>query len=293
MIPSDLQQKIRHIQITASKAVSDILAGEYHSVFKGRGMEFDEVRPYQPGDDVRTIDWNVTARTGEPHIKRYVEERELTILFLVDLSASGVFGSSGRLKNEVAAELCGLLAFSAIRNNDKAGLIAFSDEIELFIPPKKGTSHALRLIRDILHIQPKGRKTDINTVLNYVARVQNKRAVVFLISDFRAPDFSKTLRATARRHDVIAISITDRAELELPKAGLVRLADNESGQVTVIDTSNSAVRRRYQALAETRRQSLAQLFKKQAIDHIPLVTDDDYVVDLVRFFRARERRRVH
>jgi uncharacterized protein (DUF58 family) len=293
MISRELQQKIRQIQITASKAVSDVLAGEYHSVFKGRGMEFDEVRPYQPGDDVRTIDWNVTARTGEPHIKRYVEERELTILFLVDLSASGAFGSAGRLKNDVAAELCGLLAFAAIRNNDKAGLIAFSDDIELFIPPKKGTSHALRLVRDILHIRPKGRKTDINTVLNYVARVQNKRAVIFLISDFRAPDFSKALRATARRHDVIAISITDRAELTLPKAGLLRLTDNESGQVAVIDTSNTTVRRRYHALGEERRHDLARFFKKQAIDHIPLITDDDYVVDLVRFFRARERRRVH
>ncbi|MBU0680540.1 MAG: DUF58 domain-containing protein [Proteobacteria bacterium] len=293
MISHELQQKIRQIQITASKAVSDVLAGEYHSVFKGRGMEFDEVRLYQPGDDVRTIDWNVTARTGEPHIKRYVEERELTILFLVDLSASGAFGSADRLKNDIAAELCGLLAFAAIRNNDKAGLIAFSDDIELFIPPKKGTSHALRLVRDILHIQPKGRKTDINTVLNYVARVQNKRAVIFLISDFRAPDFSKTLRATARRHDVIAISITDPAELALPKAGLLRLVDNESGKVEIIDTSNSTVRRRFQTLAADRRQGLARLFKKQAIDHIPLVTDDDYVVDLVRFFRARERRRVH
>jgi uncharacterized protein (DUF58 family) len=293
MIDSELRRRIRHIQITASKAVSDILAGEYHSVFKGRGMEFDEVRPYQPGDDIRTIDWNVTARTGEPHIKRYVEERELSILFLVDLSASGVFGSTGRLKNEVAAELCGLLAFSAIRNNDKAGLIAFSEDIELFIPPRKGTSHALRLIRDILHLQPQGRKTDINSVLNYVAKVQNKRAVIFLISDFRAPDFSKALRATARRHDVIAISITDPAEVKLPKAGLLRLADNETGQVQIIDTSSQKVRRHYQTLGAKRRQALAQLFKKQAIDHIPLVTDDDYVVDLVRFFRARERRRIH
>lgn len=293
MIPSELHKKIRQIQITASKAVSDILAGEYHSVFKGQGMEFDEVRPYQPGDDVRTIDWNVTARTGEPHIKRYVEERELTILFLVDLSASGAFGSAGRLKNEVAAELCGLLAFAAIRNNDKAGLIVFSDAIELCIPPKKGTSHALRLVRDILHIRPQGRGTDITGVLNHVARVQKRRAVLFLISDFRAPDFSRALAATARRHDVIAISITDRAELELPRAGLLRLTDNESGQMQILDTSNKKVRRRYQALAAKRRQELAQLFKKQAIDHIPLVTDDDYVVDLVRFFRARERRRVH
>lgn len=293
MISSELQKKIRQIQITARKAVSDILAGEYHSVFKGRGMEFDEVRPYQPGDDVRTIDWNVTARTGEPHIKRYVEERELTILFLVDLSASGVFGSTGRLKNDVAAELCGLLAFSAIRNNDKAGLIAFTDEIEHFIPPRKGTSHALRLIRDILSLRPQGRKTEINTVLNYLAKVQKKRAVIFLISDFRAPDFKKTLRATAKHHDVIAISITDPAELRLPKAGLLCLADNENGQVQIVDTSNKKVRRQYQALAAERRQTLAQFFKKQAIDHIPLITDDNYVVNLVHFFRARERRRVH
>lgn len=293
MISPELQKKIHQIQITANKAVSDVLAGEYHSVFKGRGMEFDEVRPYQPGDDVRTIDWNVTARTGEPHIKRYVEERELTILFLVDLSASGLFGTSGRQKNDVAAELCGLLAFAAIRNNDRAGLIAFSDEIELFIPPKKGPSHAMRLVRDILHLQPKGKKTDINSVLNYVAKVQNRRAVVFLISDFRAPDFSKALSATARRHDVITISISDPAEFTLPHAGLLHLVDNESGTVKLIDTSNKKVRQRYQALARARRQHLTLLFKKQGIDHIPLLTDDDYVVNLVRFFRARERRRMH
>lgn len=293
MIESELRHKIRHIQITAGKAVSDILAGEYHSVFKGRGMEFDEVRPYQPGDDVRTIDWNVTARTGEPHVKRYVEERELTILFVVDLSASGFFGSNGRLKQEVAAEVCGLLALSAIRNNDKAGLIAFSDTIEHFIPARKGTRHVLRLIRDILHLKPQGRGTDLNIALNYLARVRKKRAVVFVISDFRAPDFSKALRATSRRHDLIAISITDPIELRLPKAGMLRLRDNESGQVQLIDTGCRRVRRHYQGLTRERRAALATLFKQQAVDHIPLITGDNYVADLVRFFRARERRRVH
>ena len=293
MIDKELQHKIRHIQIMAKKAVTDILAGEYHSVFKGRGMEFDEVREYQPGDDVRTIDWNVTARTGITHIKRYVEERELTVLIMVDLSASGQFGSTEKTKNEVAAELCGLLAFSAIRNNDKAGLLIFTDDIELYIPPRKGTRHVLHLIREILRFKPKGKKTDINLALNHIARLFKKRAVLFLLSDFRADDFSGTIRAAAKRHDIVAISITDPAEIQLPKAGLLELTDNETGARLLVDSSSRTVRRNFARISATRRHELAQMLKKQAIDHIPIITNHDYVGDLVHFFKSRERRKAH
>ena len=291
MIPRELAEKIRYIQIYTSKAVNDILAGEYESVFKGRGMEFDEVREYQPGDDVRTIDWNVTARTGIPHIKRYVEERELTVLFLVDLSPSGTIGSTGKTKNEVAAELCALLAFSAIKNNDKVGLLIFSDHIEKFIPPQKGVSHVLRLIRELLSFEPRGRTTDITAALDYFARVMRKRSVAFLVSDFIAPDFSKPLRVTARRHDVVAVSITDPLELDLPAVGLVELEDAETGEKILIDTSSGTFQHRYRQFNTGRRQQLSDLFAAVSVDHIPLVTDDDYVRDLIRFFRTRERRR--
>jgi uncharacterized protein (DUF58 family) len=291
MIDKELQHKIRHIQIMAKKAVTDILAGEYHSVFKGRGMEFDEVREYQPGDDIRAIDWNVTARTGIPHIKRYIEERELTVLLMVDLSASGQFGSISKTKNEVAAELCGLLAFSAIRNNDKAGLLIFTDEVELYIPPRKGTRHVLHIIREVLNFKPKGKKTDINMALNHISRLFKKKAVLFVISDFRAADFTPAIRATSKRHDVIALSITDPAEITLPKAGLIHLTDNETGESLLIDCSSPKVRRNFARISATRRDALAEMLKKQAIDHIPIVTDSNYVGDLVQFFKSRERRK--
>jgi uncharacterized protein (DUF58 family) len=293
MINTELQHKIRHIQIMAKKAVTDILAGEYHSVFKGRGMEFDEVREYQPGDDIRTIDWNVTARTGVPHIKRYVEERELTVLLMVDLSASGQFGSTRKTKNEVAAELCGLLAFSAIRNNDKAGLLVFTDDIELYIPPRKGTRHVLHIIREVLRLRPQGKKTDINHALNHISRLFKKKAVLFLISDFRAPDFSKSIRAASKRHDIIALSITDPAELVLPKTGLVELYDNETGEILLVDSSSKEVRRNFSRISMARQADLATMLKKQAIDHVPIMTEDDYVSDLVHFFKSRERRKMH
>jgi uncharacterized protein (DUF58 family) len=293
MIDKELQHKIRHIQIMAKKAVTDILAGEYHSVFKGQGMEFDEVREYQPGDDIRTIDWNVTARTGVPHIKRYIEERELTVLLMVDLSGSGQFGSTARTKNEVAAELCGLLAFSAIRNNDKAGLLIFTDEIELYIPPRKGTRHVLHIIREILNHKPKRKRTDINHALNHISRLFKKKAVLFLISDFQAPDFSKTIRAAAKRHDIIAISITDPAEIDLPDAGLIELTDNETGQTLLVDSSAKSIRRKFKQLSDARRKTLSVMLRKQAIDHIPIITSTDYVNDLVLFFKSRGHRRVH
>ncbi|MCJ7603421.1 MAG: DUF58 domain-containing protein [Desulfobulbaceae bacterium] len=291
MINSELAGKIRTIRIYTNKAVNDILAGEYESVFKGRGMEFDEVRPYQPGDDIRTIDWNVTARTGHPYVKQYVEERELTIFFLVDLSASGAFGSKHRLKNEVAAELCALLAFSAIKNNDKVGLIAFTDTVEMFIPPKKGSTHVLRLIREILSFAPERGGTNIAASLHFFGRITHKRSVAFLVSDFIDQDFFSPMRIIARRHDLIAVSITDPREQELPEAGLIELEDAETGKRMMIDSSSPEVRRAFAASAARRLNDLAGQFAAMGVDHIPLQTTHDYVLDLVRFFRMRERRR--
>jgi uncharacterized protein (DUF58 family) len=290
MIPKELAKKIRYIQIYTSKAVNDVLAGEYHSVFKGRGMEFDEVREYTPGDEIRTIDWNVTARMGHPFVKRYVEERELTVLFLVDLSASGTFGSVDKLKNEVAAELCALLAFSAIKNNDKVGLIVFTDAIELFIPPAKGLSHVLRLIREVLGFRPKGKRTDIALALDFLGRVTHKRAVVFLVSDFLADNFAKPLGVVAKRHDLVAIALSDPRELGLPRVGLLELEDAETGECVVVDTSSEAIRGEYERLARQRRERLLGLFRSRGIDHIELLSGRDYVRELTLFFRARERR---
>ena len=290
MIPSELAKKIRYIEIFTSKAVNDILAGEYHSVFKGQGMEFNEVREYQPGDEVRSIDWNVTARMGHPYVKRFVEERELTVMFLVDLSASGAFGCSDKLKNEVAAELCALLAFSAIKNNDKVSLIVFTDEIELFVPPGKGTTHVLRLIRELLNFKPRQARTNIAEAIEYLGKVTRKRSVVFLVSDFLESDFEKPLRVISRKHDVIAVSITDPREVKMPNVGLVELEDAETGELIQIDTGSAAFRRQYESLGAERAGGLNELFRSMGIDLIEVVTDRDYVRDLVKFFRTRERR---
>ncbi|MBW2471115.1 MAG: DUF58 domain-containing protein [Deltaproteobacteria bacterium] len=294
MIPRELTKKIRYIQIYTSKAVNDILAGEYHSVFKGQGMEFDEVRAYQPGDDIRTIDWNVTARTGHPYVKRYIEEREITVFFLVDLSGSGSFGSSDKLKNEIAAEFCALLAFSAIKNNDKVGIILFTDVIELFIPPAKGTSHVLRLIRELLYFDS-GKKrgmagTDIALALDYLGRVMHKRGVVFLVSDFLDQDFEKPLGVLARRHDMIAVSVADPREHLLPDVGLLEIQDAETGETVVIDAGSREVRSKYEHLARVKQEKLDNLFKSLGVDHIQLFTDRDYVLDLVKFFRTRMKK---
>ncbi len=291
MISRELARKIRYIEIYTNKAVNDVLAGEYHSVFKGRGMEFDEVREYTPGDEIRTIDWNVTARMGHPYVKRFVEERELTVIFLVDLSASGAFGSTGKLKSELAAEVCALLAFSAIKNNDKVGLIIFTDAIELYIPPKKGASHVLRLIRDVLGFQPRGKGTDIVCALDFLGRVIHRRAVVFLLSDFLADGFEKRLRVAARRHDLIAVPVSDPRELELPDAGLIELEDAETGELALVDTSDAGFRKRYAALAREREAKLRELFHSAGIDSIAVRNGKDPVRDLVVFFRRRGRRR--
>lgn len=295
MIPKELVKKIRYIQIYTSKAVNDVLAGEYHSVFKGQGMEFDEVRAYQPGDDIRTIDWNVTARTGHPYVKRYVEEREITVFFVVDLSASGSFGSTDKLKNEIAAEFCALLAFSAIKNNDKVGLIVFTDEIELFIPPAKGTSHVLRLIRELLYFDPAAKRKDAGTniglALDYLGRVLHKRGVVFLVSDFLDQDFEKPLGVLARKHDLIAVTVSDPRESSLPDVGLLQLQDAETGKTVLIDTGSREVRQNYEALARKKEDKLHSLFRSIGVDHIQLFTDRDYVLDLVKFFRKRMGKR--
>ncbi len=290
MISTELARKIRILQITTRKVVNDVLAGEYTSVFKGRGMEFDEVREYMPGDDVRTIDWNVTARMDRPYVKRYVEERELTVYFLVDLSASGAFGSVKKLKNEIAAEFCALLSFSAVKNNDKVGLIVFTDRVELYVPPKKGTTHVLRLIRELLNFKPKAAKTDIGGTLDYFGKVAKKRAVVFLVSDFQSEGFEKAMRIVAKRHDLVAVPVTDPREVRLPNVGLIELEDAETGEMVLVDTSSAAVRKRYERLGRERSERFRELFASMGVDRIEVATDRDYVPRLVQFFRARERR---
>ncbi len=290
MIPKELAKKIRYIQIYTSKAVNDSLAGEYESVFKGRGMEFEEVREYQIGDEIRSIDWNVTARAGEPYVKLFVEERELTVIFLVDLSASGAFGSTGRIKNEVAAEICALMAFSAIKNNDKVGLLVFTDHVEMFIPPAKGTTHVLRLIRELLSFQPRQSQTDISAGIEYLGRVINKRSVVFLVSDFMGENYEKPMRILAKRHDLIAVSITDPREVNMPNVGLIQLMDAETGEIVMIDTGSAAVRKRYTKLGSVQQARLRELFRSMDVDQVEITTGRDYVVDLVRFFRTRERK---
>ena len=291
MISKELSKKIRYIQIYTSKKVNDVLAGEYQSAFKGAGMEFDEVREYQPGDEVRSIDWNVTARQGHPFVKRFHEERELTVMFLVDLSASGQFGTAGQLKNELAAELCALLSFSAVKSNDKVGLILFTDRIERFIPPAKGVSHALRIIREVLGFRPSGAQTDIAGALDFLGRVIRKRCVVFLVSDFQGGDYARPMRVLSRRHDVIAVSVSDPRELHLPDVGLLELEDAETGELVLVDTGSRAVRESYDQLGDQQRSQLASTFRAMDVDQIELLTGENYAKKLVHFFRRREKKR--
>jgi uncharacterized protein (DUF58 family) len=290
MISEELAKKIRILQITTRKVVNDVLAGEYGSVFRGRGMEFDEVREYMPGDEIRTIDWNVTARTGTPYVKRFVEERELTVMFVVDLSASGAFGSVSKLKNEVAAEFCSLLAFSAVKNNDKVGLIVFTDQIEMYIPPKKGTQHVLRVIRELLNFKPRQASTDIEGALDFLGKVTKKRSVVFLVSDFQAEGFEKPMRVIGKRHDLVAVTVVDPREIRLPNVGLVELEDAETGEIVLIDTGSAGIRKRYERLGREQSDRFRELFSSMGVDQIEVMTDRDYVPNLVRFFRMRERR---
>jgi uncharacterized protein (DUF58 family) len=270
--------------------VSEVFAGQYHSIFKGRGMNFEDVRPYSDNDEVRFIDRNVTARTGDLHVKRFTEERELTVMLLVDVSASGNFGSSLASKRELAAEVAALLAFSAIRNRDKVGLILFSDYVEVFLPPKKGRLHVLRLIREVLFHEPKGRRTDIAVALDYLNKVVTRSAVVFLISDFQAPDFSRPLGVTGRRHDLVAIPVVDPLEESLPNVGRVSFEDAETGAMIEINTADRHVRARFANAVESRRQELLTLLRRNRIDSIELRTDADYLPALRAFFLKRERR---
>lgn len=290
METSEILKKIRTLEIRTRGLVDTVFAGNYHSVFKGRGMNFEDVREYQPGDEIRAIDWNVTARLGNAFVKKFTEERELTVMLIVDVSASGSFGSSSQSKRELAAEVACLLAFSAIRNNDKVGLLLFTDRVELFIPPKKGRSHTLRLIREILFFEPVGRGTDPALALDYLNRIVTRRAVVFFISDFQAPDFSHTLAVSGRRHDFIAIRIEDEREKVLPNVGIITLEDAETGEQIEINTADRNIRTRFSDLADQNARDLARTLRRNNIDAITLKTSEDYLPALRSFFRLRERR---
>jgi uncharacterized protein (DUF58 family) len=290
MLPKEIIKKIRRIEIKTSRMVTDIFAGQYHSVFKGKGMEFDEVREYQPGDEIRSIDWNVTARMGHPFVKKFVEERQLTVMLLMDASGSSYFGTTGQFKSELAAELCSVLAFSAIKNNDRVGLIIFSDRIEQFIPPRKGLRHVLRVIREVLHHKPQGRGTDIRLALEYLNRVMRKRAVCFLISDFLGQGFQQQLRVTNKRHDCIAMAITDPREQELPAAGILRLHDAETGEEMYADTTNRVAREAFHAASRQLFEERTRRLRQAGVDIINIRTDQPYTEELIRFFRTREKR---
>lgn len=290
MIPKEILKKVREIEIYTDRLVNDVLAGEYHSVFKGRGMEFSEVREYQEGDDIRSIDWNVTARMGHPYVKIHVEERELTVILLIDASASGNFGTVNQMKGELAVELCAVLAFSAIRNNDKIGLITFTDEVEKYIPPKKGKNHVLRVIRELLYFEPKGKGTNIQAALEYLNKVMKRKAVVFLVSDFIAGGYEKPLQVTSRKHDVIPITITDPRETDLPEIGLLELEDAESGETIMLDTFDAYVRQAYRDLALQQQTARERFFRSMKMDFIDVRTDEPYVKALINFFRKRASR---
>jgi uncharacterized protein (DUF58 family) len=290
MIPQELIKKVRQIQIYTSRAVNASFAGQYESVFKGRGMQFEDVREYMPGDDIRAIDWNVTARTGKPYIKRFVEEREMTVIFAVDLSASGRFGTLDKTKNQLAAEFCAVLAFAAAKNNDKVGLLIFTDQIELFIPPKKGSSHILRLIRELLYFETPKKQTNIPLALDYLAMVVRKRAVVFVVSDFIQADFKKSLSLLNKRHDCVGVCVSDPAELALPKAGIIEFTDAETGEIITIDTSNSGFRRQYEGKNAERFSQLKKLLRSINVDCISISTGKPYINDLIQFFHQRHRR---
>ena len=293
MIPLDVLRKIRRIHITTSRMVTDAFSGHYHSVFKGKGIEFEEVREYEPGDDVRSIDWNVTARMGHPFVKKFVEERELTILLLLDLSPSCHFGTVRRLKRDLASELCALLALSAAKNNDKVGLILFTDRIERFVPPRKGMTHILRIIRDALYFEPSGQGTDISLALEYLHRISHRRSVVFLLSDFYDSPLERSLSVAGKQHDLIAISLTDPVEMNLPEVGIIRIEDPESKKNFLIDTSDRALREDYAKNARGRFEERRKLFNSAHVDHIDIRTDVPYLQPLVRFFRMREEGKGH
>ena len=295
----EILKKVRRIENHTKRLVNDTLAGQYHSVFKGRGMNFDEVREYSPGDEVRTIDWHVTARAGRPFVKKFVEERERTLVLMVDVSASEDFGSGAQSKRELAAELASVLAFSAIRNADKVGLVLFTDQVELYVPPRKGRRHGLRIVREILGFEPQSRGTDIVNALDFVNDVASRRSVVFLVSDFQAPGalgdclpaLRKAIRQTNRRHDLVALPIDDAREHGLPDVGIVTIEDAESGELIEIDTANETIRRRFAEIARDRTAQLERAFNSEAVDSLRITTDQSYVAPLMAFFKNRRRKR--
>ncbi|MEE8577097.1 MAG: DUF58 domain-containing protein [candidate division Zixibacteria bacterium] len=291
MIPREILKKVRRIEIATKRLVNDSLSGEYHSTFKGQGMEFEEVREYQPGDEIRMIDWNVTARTGIPYVKKFREERELSVVLLVDASSSGRFGTRERFKSETAAELCALLAFSAIKNNDKVALIIFTDKIELFVPPKKGRGHVLRLIREVLAFQPEGIGTDISGALEYFSKVIKRKSVAFLISDFLSEDYRKPLQIANNKHDMIAMKISDPREMEFENVGLLELEDAETGEVFLVDTASRQFRNEFAARAREDLTSIKRDFQLVNVDFINIQTDRSYIVPLINFFKMREKRK--
>ena len=290
MNEKEILKKIQRIEIFTNRLVNTVFAGEYESVFKGQGITFDEVREYQVGDEIRTIDWNVTARMGQAYIKKYVEERELVMMLVVDMSASTSFGSIAETKAEIAAEIAALLAFSAIKNNDKVGLICFTDTVEHFVAPRKGKRHVLRVVRDILRFQSQQSGTNIETALTFVDKVLKPHSVVFLISDFKDTGYEKQLRLSSKRHSLIAITLQDRRELELPDVGLIELEDAESGETMVVDTRSEEARHLYTELNQRADAERRQVFRANQVDAIDIRTDESYVKPLIRFFRQRAAR---
>ncbi|MHC4943235.1 MAG: DUF58 domain-containing protein [Planctomycetota bacterium] len=287
---AEILKKVQRIQIVANRAVNDLFAGQYQSVFRGRGMEFDEVREYQPGDDVRTIDWNVTARAGNAYIKRFCEERELTVLFLVDISASGAFGSLSQSKLEMVVEVAALLMFSALKNNDKVGLVLFCDQVLEYFPPRKGKQNVLHLIRELISAEPVARDTNLEEALEFLNRVHKRRSVVFLISDFIGPSARQAMAVANKRHDLVAITVADPREHIIPDVGFINLKDAETGEIVELDTSHPKVRALFETRAAERTQELSDDLKKVGVDELPISTGEDYLKSLRRFFYMRERR---
>ena len=286
----EVLKKVKEIELVTRRLVNDVMAGQYNAVFKGRGMSFDSVREYQPGDDVRLIDWNVTARTGEPFVKKFVEERELTVLLVVDVSASGEFGTRDQSKRELAAEIAATLAFSAIQNNDRVGLVLFSDRIERYIPPKKGRSHALRVILELLEADPKGSGTDIGVACDYLSRIQRKRAVVFFLSDFLADDWGRALGVAARRHDLVPVVMADHGEADLPNLGLCALEDAETGEILWVDTGTRAGQAAWRRIAAGHTKERDMLLRKHGLEPIAATVGEPWLPALVGYFRRRAAR---
>lgn len=290
MDSAELISKVRKIEIKTRGLSAQVFSGEYHSAFKGRGMAFSEVREYMPGDDIRSIDWNVTARFNHPYVKVFEEERELTVMLLVDVSASGNFGTNRQFKRDLLTEIAAVLAFSAIQNNDKAGVILFSDKIELFIPPKKGKTHILRIIRELINTEPDGQGTDISMALRYFNNMIKKRCIAFLVSDFIASDYEDALKVAGKKHDLAAIRITDQREAVMPDMGLVRFYDAETGIASLVDTGNAAFRRDYELWYNQTQRQTDELFNRSGVDHVSLITGHSYVQPLLNLFKRRERR---